>query len=313
MKKLLVTGALGHIGSKFIREANLDSVESIVLLDNLSTQRYASLFDLPRQMEYRFVEDDVRTANLAEYLDGVDTVVHLAAITDAETSFERAEEVEDVNLEASRRVAEACADSGCGMVFVSTTSVYGPQSETVDEECGPEDLRPQSPYAETKLRAERLLKSIADERQLRFVTCRFGTIFGASPGMRFHTAVNRFVWQACNGIPLTVWRTAMDQRRPYLYLGDAVAALNFIVDNDLFDGRVYNVVTTSSTVADLISVIRRHVPDVAVEYVDSAIMNQLSFTVSGSRFQELGFRYDGTLERGIHETVELLEGITVGQ
>ena len=153
---------------------------------------------------------------------------------------------------------------------------------------------------------------MADDHGLRFVTCRFGTIFGASPGMRFHTAVNKFVWQACNGIPLTVWRTAMDQRHPYLYLGDAAAALNFIIDNDLFDGRVYNVVTNNSTVADLVSVIGRHVPNVAVEYVDSPIMNQLSFTVSGSRFQKLGFRYEGTLEQGIRETVELLEGITVG-
>ena len=60
---------------------------------------------------------------------------------------------------------------------------------------------------------------------LRFITCRFGTIFGTSIGMRFHTAVNKFCWQAVIGQPITVWRTALHQYRPYLDLKDAVKAI----------------------------------------------------------------------------------------
>ena len=54
------------------------------------------------------------------------------------------------------------------------------------------------------------------KKGLKGVSCRFGTIFGASPGMRFHTAVNKFCWQAVMGQPITVWSTAYDQKRPYL-------------------------------------------------------------------------------------------------
>src|ERR1700704_5984440 len=64
---------------------------------------------------------------------------------------------------------------------------------------------------------------------LRCVIFRFGTIAGASIGMRFHTAVNKFAWQACLGIPITVWRTALHQKRPYLSLRDAVRALAFVL------------------------------------------------------------------------------------
>ena len=307
---MLVTGALGHIGSKLIRSLPQGFVEDVLILDDLSTQRYTSLFDLPKHVNYRFVQGDLCTVDLEQYLSGVEVVVHLAAITDAETSFDRPEEVERVNFEATQRIAEACVASGSKLIFLSTTSVYGPQSDTVDEDSGPEDLKPQSPYAESKLKAERLLEALGESAGLDFIICRFGTIFGSSPGMRFHTAINKFIWQACNGIPLTVWRTAIDQRRPYLYLGDAVAALTFIMENQIFDRRIYNVLTTNSTVREIVEVIGVKVHNVDVQCVDSPIMNQLSYIVSDDRFRSLGFTYSGTLEQGIGETVQLLAGIT---
>ena len=92
--RLLITGALGHIGSRFIHSLKPDqNFGEIVLLDNLSTQRYSSLFDLPRGVSFRFIEDDVCTANLKEYFAGIDAVVHLAAITDAPRSFEIQDQV----------------------------------------------------------------------------------------------------------------------------------------------------------------------------------------------------------------------------
>jgi nucleoside-diphosphate-sugar epimerase len=158
------------------------------------------------------------------------------------------------------------------------------------------------------MRAEQELHALGDKRSLRYVTCRFGTIYGTSPGMRFHTAVNKFVWQACMGQPITVWRTALHQRRPYLELGDAVRALKFIVASDRFDNRIYNVVTDNATVNDIVETIREFVPDLRIELVDSRIMNQLSYTVLVDKFRSLGFGFEGKLREGIRETVMLLRG-----
>ena len=215
--KITITGALGHIGSRVIREIpNTFPGAEIVMIDNLSTQRYCSLFNLPKDGSYRFAEADVLNMNLEREIEGSDVVLHLAAITDATSSFKNKKKVEHVNFNATVKVAEACTKLNCPMIHISSTSVYGTQNDLVDEDCPNRELQPQSPYAETKLREEEFLRKLGDARGLRFVVCRFGTICGVSPGMRFHTAVNKFCWQAVMGIPLTVWRTAQYQKRPYL-------------------------------------------------------------------------------------------------
>jgi len=309
IRKIVVCGALGHIGSRLIRSlsGHYPGAE-LVLVDNLSTQRYPALFDLPAGVRYRFHELDVLEAELAPLFDGADVVLQLAAITNAAGSFEMRDKVEKENYLATERVAAACLKAGAALIGLSSTSVYGTQKEVVDEDCGLEDLKPQSPYAETKLREEALLERLGGEG-LRFITCRFGTIFGVSPGMRFHTAVNKFCWQAVNGLPITVWRTALHQVRPYLDLEDAVAAVRFIIDGGHFDRRIYNVLTCNSTVNDILDVIREHVPGITVSYVDTQIMNQLSYHVANRRFQDLGFRFQGDLRRGIADTMRLLGGL----
>lgn len=310
VKKIVVCGALGHIGSRFIRTLpDQYPGAQVALLDNLSTQRYVSLYGLPSHGHYRFHELDVLNADLAPVFEGAGVVLQLAAITTAAGSFEIREKIERENYLATERVAHACLSAGAALVNISSTSVYGTQKNIVDETCGEEDLKAQSPYAETKLREERLLSELGENKGLRFASCRFGTIFGVSPGMRFHTAVNKFCWQALTGQPITVWRTALHQVRPYLDLEDAISALHFIIRNDLFEGNIYNVLTMNATVADILDVIRTHVSDISIEYVDTKIMNQLSFHVSNERFRGCGFEFHGDLRRGVADTFTLLRGV----
>jgi len=143
--------------------------------------------------------------------------------------------------------------------------------------------------------------------KLRFVTCRFGTICGISPGMRFHTAVNKFCWQAVMGQPITVWRTALHQKRPYLAIDDAMAAFKFIIKNNIFDGKVYNVLTDNMTVNSIIENIKHYIPQVVIKYVDTEIMNQLSYEVLNKRFCGKGFKFTGSVGKCIEETVKLLK------
>ena len=310
--KLLITGALGHIGSRLIHSLQPGEFSEVVLFDNFATQRYSTLFNLPEGVPFRLVEADVCTADLELLFAGMDVVIHLAAITNAAGSFEIQDQVERVNYDGTERVARACAATGARLVFLSTTSVYGVQGEVVDEFCPIDHLKPQSPYADSKIRSERLLAQLGESTGLRFVSCRFGTIYGVSPGMRFHTAVNKFAWQACLGQPLTVWRTALHQRRPYLDLHDAVRALRFIIQTDRFDGQIYNVLTDNLTVNDVVEELRKLVPDTQVKLVDAQIMNQLSYTVKNDRFRALGFEFEGSYKQALQETVNLLKNIRHG-
>jgi UDP-glucose 4-epimerase len=306
--RIVVTGALGHIGSQLIRALPSAFAEAeIVMLDDLSTQRYCSLFDLPAEGRYRFVEADVLTADLASLFAFADVVIHLAAITDATSSFENQDKVEEVNFAGTERVARACLEAGCALIFPSTTSVYGTQADIVDENCPAPDLKPQSPYAESKLKAESLLQSLGATEGLRFVICRFGTIFGTSEGMRFHTAINKFCWQAVMEQPITVWRTALNQNRPYLELNDAINSIIFIIRQNLYKQGLYNIVTVNTSVHEIIEIIRSFVPDIEIQYVDTAIMNQLSYHVSSRLFEKLGFAFTGDLKKGVGETIKVLK------
>jgi UDP-glucose 4-epimerase len=305
--KFVITGAIGHIGSYVIRDLSLQFPGAeIVLIDNMMTQRFSSLFNLPSLARYNFIEGDVTSIDLVPVFQGADVVIHLAAITDAAASFEKAAQVEANNYQATFKVAEACVKTGARLITLSSTSVYGTQNQLVAEDCSPEELNPQSPYALTKLKEEELVSRLCATQGLKAICCRFGTIFGASPGMRFHTAVNKFCWQAAMGLPITVWSTAYDQMRPYLDLFDASRAFAFIIRRDLFDGRIYNVLTHNSTVRNIVDTIREFVPDLQVTFVDNKIMNQLSYEVSCERFLSEGFVFAGDLRQGIGETIGLL-------
>jgi UDP-glucose 4-epimerase len=309
--RVVVTGALGHIGSRLIRElAVLMPGAEVVMIDNLATERYASLLDLPDACSYEFVEADVLTADLDSLFRGAGAVIHLAALTSPDPALR--DRMERVNIEGTDRVAQACAAVGAGLLFPSTTSVYGVHG-VVTEACAPEALKPQTPYAGWKLQSEQRLATLAKNAGLRFIVFRMGTIFGPSIGMRFHTAVNQFCWRAACGQPIEVWTTASDQFRPYLDVTDAVRAMIFMVRRRQFDGSVYNVLTLNATVAHVVSVLASFVPGLQIRYVDSPLMNDLSYCVDSERLARLGFTTVGSLSSGIGQTVEMFTARTASR
>ena len=144
------------------------------------------------------------------------------------------------------------------------------------------------------------------KKGLKGVTLRFGTIFGISEGMRFHTAVNKFCWQAAMKEPITVWETAYNQKRPYLSLSDASRAIHHIIKNNLFEEGVYNILTCNQTVRDIVSIIKDNVENLEIKFVKSKIMNQLSYEVSNKKFTKTGFSFRGNLKKDISSTIALL-------
>jgi len=310
IKKIIITGALGHIGSKLIRTIpKYFPKAECILIDNLSSQRYCSLFNLPENGIYYFYERDIFDPSIEQLFLNGDIVIHLAAITDADASISKPDEVNKVNYIGTEIIASLCVKHNIPLIFISTTSVYGTQDGLVDEDCSDIELQPQSPYAESKLLAEKIIIKMGNTKGLKFVILRFGTIFGTSRGMRFHTAVNKFIWQACTGIPLSVWRLALYQKRPYLDLNDAINAIIFVISNNLWKNTIYNIVTINTTVNDIITHIKHYIPDTNIEFVDTKIMNQLSYEVDNKKFIKEGFKYKGKLENGIIKSIILLKRI----
>ena len=305
--KIIITGALGHIGSSLIRYLPKTFPDTrIVLIDSLITQRFSSLFNLPSNGKFSFYHEDVREFDFSKVVSDGDVIINLSAITDAAGSFKNPEFIEENNYNCTKKIAYACIKSNARLITISSTSVYGSTKNIVDESSIGDDLNPQSPYAMTKLMEEDLVRKLYDENGLQAVILRFGTIFGYSPGMRFHTAVNKFCWQSVLNEPLTIWETAYEQKRPYLDLNDAVKALCFFIKEAIFDGEIYNVLTGNHSVKDVVDHIKSNIPGVSIDFVKNEIMNQLSYEVSVDKLKSKGFTFNGSLKKGIEETISVL-------
>ena len=309
MKKIIVTGALGHIGSKLIRDLpdNLENPE-ITMIDNLTTQRFSSLFNLSRH-NYTFYLKDILEDDLDQIFKKSDVVVHLAALTEATTSIDQPEEYERVNYLGTKKILELCKKHSVKMIHFSSTSIYGTKKKIVDENCDKEDIKPQSPYASTKLKEELLVQSYFNKKNVKTKTLRLGSICGTSPGMRFHAAISKFCFQASIGQPLSVWETALNQKRPFLSLNDATRAIAFVIKNNLFDGGVFNVVTSNFSVKEIIEIIKKYEPKVQIKLVKSKIMNELSYEVSSKKIQKKGFIFAKNLDARIKDTINLFKSI----
>jgi len=306
MKKLLITGGLGHIGSRLIREL-LQKDYYVVCIDNFLTERIVSLRGVITHNNFKFHEADVSKdrETIAKLFkkNNFYSAIHLSAITNAEKSHDLAKEVINNNLDGTTTLIELCNDHKTRIIFPSSTSIYGTSEEVVHED-EERFINPQSPYAECKVMEENLIKGCSS---LNSVVLRLGTIFGTSPGMRFHTAVNKFCWQAVANKPITIWETAFHQYRPYLDLADACNSFRFFLDNEVPSGSTYNINTTNFTVAQIIDNIKKYVPELDLEFVDSKIMNQLSYRVLNKKVKSLGFSFKGNLDHAIKSTIDWLK------
>lgn len=124
--------------------------------------------------------------------------------------------------------------------------------------------------------------------------------------MRFHTAVNKFCWQAVFNEPITVWKNALKQHRPYLGINDACESIHHIIKKDLFTNSIYNVLSQNKTVDDILKIIRKKIKKINVIFVNSEILNQQGYLVDMSKFKKTGFVTKDNIEKLIFEEIKLL-------
>ena len=124
--------------------------------------------------------------------------------------------------------------------------------------------------------------------------------------MRFHTAINKFCFNAAMNTCIPVWSTALNQYRPYLTLSDSLKALNFIIKSDLFDNNIYNILSQNLTVKDLIKKIKKY-KKIKIEYTNSKIMNQLTYKVSSKKIEKLGLYLNSNFNEEIRNTIGLFK------
>ena len=300
--KILITGGLGHIGSYLLQNINkIKILKKIYVIDDLSTQRYCSLFYLPKtSKKIFFVQKDLSLKNALNNVQKVDVVINLASITDAEASLNMKKKIYKNNLGIFRNIVKYCKKNSSKLIHISSTSVYGEQKGLVDEDC--KELKPQSPYAKVKLLEENYLKK--NKKKLRFITYRFATISGVSKGMRFHTAINKFCLCSALGKPLPIWKGMMDKPKPYLSLSDAFSVIKFTLEKNFFKNDIYNILSENLTLKKIIGNIKKHKKKVKLKFSKSQLVNQYPYLVSNRKFSLKAFKLKSKIFNDIKLTLK---------
>ena len=304
--KVLITGACGHIGS-FLAE-NIHKIKSIskaILVDNLKSNRFNSLYNFEKKNNLSFFLRDLNNLNALNDFHNVDVIIHCASMTNAEKSFGKEKEMYRNNLNCLKTTMRYCINRNTKLIHLSSTSVYGKQTDLVDENCERRFLKPQSPYAKIKLIEEKLLKK--NSNKLRYNTFRFGTIAGVSKGIRFHTAVNNFCLNAAIGEKIRIYKTALYQYRPYLSIRDSFKVFKFCLEKDFFENDIFNALSGNFTVSQILNKIKKIKKKINVVYVNSPIMNQLSYHVDDQKIKNKGLILKSNIDVDIKDTLLLFK------
>lgn len=256
--RAVVTGVAGFIGSH-LAEALLDRGDEVVGVDSFTSyyepdRKRANLEHVRRQEGFRLVEGDLNALDLAELLDEVDVVYHLAGQPGVRASWGTEFEVYlDQNVLTTQKLLEA-AKTGELQRFVvaSSSSIYGQAEHFPTKES--ERPLPVSPYGVTKVSAEQLCHLYKTAFGVPATMLRYFSIFG--PRQRPDMAFSRFIDAALSGRAMTILGDG-GQSRDFTYVGDAVAATLAAAERGV-PGRPYNVAGgCQTTVLEVIETLER--------------------------------------------------------
>lgn len=244
MSKILVTGGAGFIGSH-VCEALVKRGDRVICLDNFadyygpdvgytSDKKARNIEDLIGQEDFDLISADIRNASDLENIfatnQGIDAVIHLAAMAGVRRSFEIPDEYAATNINGTRLLLINANQFGVrNFVFASSSSVYGDSSPvpfSEQQDC----LQPISPYAETKLEGESLCRENHEQTRLPTTCLRFFTVYG--PRGRPDMIPYKFTRLLFEGKPLPVFGDGTTQR-DYTFIEDIVKGIIAATDRAL--------------------------------------------------------------------------------
>jgi nucleoside-diphosphate-sugar epimerase len=221
MKKYVVTGGAGFIGSALVRGLLTLGEGSVEVIDNLSTGRTQNLTDVASQISFR--EADIRSFDaIRPVIAGADTVFHLAAIPSVPKSIVDPVPSHEANIDGTFNVLRACAEGGVRkVVYAASSSAYGdtevlPKVESMSP-------NPKSPYAAQKLMGEYYCSVFSSSYGLDATSLRFFNVYGPrqDPGSPYSGVISVFMTCLLQQTSPTIHGDG-EQTRDFTYIQDVV-------------------------------------------------------------------------------------------
>jgi len=285
--KVLVTGGCGYKGSVLVPKLIAKGHE-VVAFD---IQWFGNF--LPEHPALTIVRGDIRNIDEVD-LTGVDVIIHLASIANDPCGDLDPKLTWEISCLATMQLADRARRQGVKrFVYASSGSVYGVSDEPqVTEDL---ELLPISEYNKTKMCAERIVLSYADDMVVQIV--RPATVCGFSPRMRLDVSVNMLTMQALTNGRITVF--GGDQTRPNIHIQDITDLYVFLLDHPEHTG-IYNAGFENLSIMEIAQMVANHVD---AEVVVTPSNDPRSYRVNSDRLLATGFRPKYNVEEAIKEIV----------
>lgn len=253
MKKVLVTGADGFIGSHLVEKLLAEGFSVRALAQYNSFNHWGWLEGLSCLNDIEVVTGDVRDAHFCKGLvQGVDTVFHLAALIAIPYSYVAPESYIDTNVKGSLNICQAALDGGKARVFqTSTSEVYGTARYVPIDEAHP--LQPQSPYSASKIGADAIAMSFYHSFQLPVTIARPFNTYG--PRQSARAVIPTIITQIASG-KKEIHLGDPTPTRDFNYVEDTCRGLMCLAQSEKTIGEVVNIGSnTEISIADTFSLI----------------------------------------------------------
>lgn len=245
--RALITGGAGFIGSH-LAERLLGEGHEVLVVDNLSTGRFANIRHLESNPRFRFVLGTILDERLMkELVEQCDEVYHLAAAVGVEYIINNPLQSLTTNIRGTEIVLEMANRGKQKVIIASTSEIYGkngskPFKEDDDRILGSTRINRWS-YATTKAVDEFLALAYWKERKVPVVIVRFFNVIGPLQTGEYGMVVPRFVKQALLNRPITVYGDG-EQRRCFTDISDAIDGLLALVRHSDAVGEIFNLGTS---------------------------------------------------------------------
>ena len=285
--RLLVTGACGYKGSVLVPKL-LKLGHEVIAYD---IQWFGQF--LPEHDALTVVQGDVRFFDTA-LLEGIDAIIHLASVANDPCGDLDPKLTWEISALATMQLADTAARAGIKrFIYASSGSVYGvKEEEHVTEDL---ELLPISEYNKTKMVAERVMLSYADQMCVQIV--RPATVCGVSPRMRLDVSVNMLTMQALKNGKITVF--GGEQVRPNIHIDDIARLYIFLLDNPQVTG-VYNAGFENLKIIEIAERIAAKIP-CEIEVTPSN--DPRSYRVNSDRILAAGFQPEKSVNDAITEVI----------
>ena len=237
---VLITGGAGFVGSH-LADLLLQRGNEVVVYDNFNPFYLGKERNVTHNMQkkgYRVIKADILDYEaLVQATEGVDVVFHQAAQPGVRYSIKHPLEVHRINTTGTLNVLLAARDSDVSrVVFASSSSVYGvPYSLPISEE---HPTNPNSPYAASKLAAEKYCKVFSEVYGLEVVMLRYFSVYG--PRGRPDQVIRAFVERIAQGLPPVIYGDGK-QTRDFTYVSDVVEANILAAESKKVSGEAFNI------------------------------------------------------------------------